>query len=142
MKPSWGETLSEWTACAGLGLIPLFLALAIAGFTDSEAVRSSILTVEFISRELILFCIVTNAASIVVFISKFNLLQTAAPRARKIPVALVFLLLLLSLGCSIVIVMIAIRHSPPTFFAMLSCLLTTVPLSLWAERRIGLLAHP
>jgi hypothetical protein len=140
MKVSWRETLSEWFACAGLGMIPLICALAIAMMTDNENMREALIREEFIFRELILFCIVTNAAGIVVFISKFNLLQTAVPQGRKVPTALIFALLLEALACGIVYVSVVVRQRPALPF-MLSCLITTLVFSLWAERRIGLLAR-
>ena len=74
MKVPWKETLSEWIACAGLGPYPSSF-LTVAAMTDSEPQRSAILSGRFLYRELIVFCIVTNSASVVVFVSKFNLLS-------------------------------------------------------------------
>jgi hypothetical protein len=141
MEVPWKETLSEWAACAGLGLIPLVVAVVIAIMTDNERQREVILSVEFLCRELILFCIVTNAASVVVFVSKFNLLQIADPRGRKIPTALIFSLLLLAIVCGIVLVAIDVRPQSGALLPMLSCTITTLIFSLWAERQIGFLAR-
>src|SRR5258708_4348418 len=85
----WEETLSEWVACAGLGIIPLLCTLGVAYLTDDAQYHESLLRADHLYRELILFCIVTNAASVVVFASKFNLLQVVAPGGRKLPTALI-----------------------------------------------------
>jgi hypothetical protein len=140
VKIPWSETLSEWVACAGLGLIPLFCALAIGVLTDNEKSHNYLLSAGFIYTELILFCIVTNAASVVVFISKFNLLQTVAPGGRKLPTALIFFVILMALACAFTYVTTLVKHLP-ALLPMLSCMITTLIFSVWAERRIGIIAR-
>jgi len=137
MKVPWTETLSEWFACAGVGLIPLIVSATVGLITDNPL----IFNLNYLSRELILFCIVTNAASVVVFLSKFNLLQTIDPKGRKVPTSLIFLLLIVALACGIVLVVLDVHRQKDVFGPMLSCLVTTLIFSLWAERKIGALAR-
>jgi hypothetical protein len=137
MKVPWTETLSEWFACAGLGLIPLFVSVAVAAITG----EGFIFQLSYLSRELILFCIVTNAASVVVFVSKFNLLQTIDPKGRTIPTSLIFAVLIVALACGIVLVVLDIHPQSNVLYPMLSCVVTTLIFSLWAERKIGFLAR-
>jgi hypothetical protein len=136
-KVPWSETLSEWFACAGLGLIPLFVSGAVAALTG----EGFIFRLSFLSRELILFCIVTNAASIVVFVSKFNLLQITNPKGRTIPTSLIFAVLIVALACGIVLVALDVHPESSGLYHMLSCVVTTLIFSLWAERKIGVLAR-
>ena len=56
---------------------------AIAYLTDNQQLRNALLSAESIYHELILFCIVANAASIIIFVSKFNLLQVVAPQGGQ-----------------------------------------------------------
>ena len=87
----WRETLSEWVSCAGLKIITLLCMFAIAYLTDNQQLRNALLSAESIYHELILFCIVTNAASIIIFVSKFNLLGVSvAPSGRRIPTAFIY----------------------------------------------------
>lgn len=138
--PPWKETLSEWVACAGIGLIPLVCSLAIGYLTDIPQLHAVLLSWESISHELILFCIVTNAAGIAVFVSKFNLLQVVRPSGRRIPTAFIYGSLLVAFACVFAFVGVSVARRP-VFLPMLSCMVTTLPFSLWAERRIGRIAR-
>ena len=124
-KILWKETLSEWGGCAGLGLIPLLctlLAALVALLTDNE--YDLLIHPENVYRELILFCIVTNSASVVIFLSKFNLLQVVSPTSRRLPTALIFFVLALSIACGIVYLYVAVlSQNRPVFLLMLSCLI-------------------
>jgi hypothetical protein len=136
----WRETLSEWASCAGLGLIPLLCMFAIAYLTDNQQLRNALLSAESIYHELILFCIVTNAASIIIFVSKFNLLQVVAPSGRTVPTAFIYGSLLVALACAFVFVAVIVAKRP-ALIPLLSCMITTLVFSLWAERRIGKIAR-
>jgi len=138
--PPWTETLEEWLACAGLGSIPLLCTLGIAYVTQNHEYQKALLRPDHLYRELILFCIVTNAASVVVFASKFNLLQVVAPGGRRLPTALFFLIFLVTLACAFVYVVLS-AYTRPAFCPMLSCLATTLLFSILAERRIGVIAR-
>jgi hypothetical protein len=138
--PRWKETLSEWVACAGLGIIPLLCTLGVAYLTDNAQYHESLLRADYLYRELILFCIVTNAASVVVFTSKFNLLQVVVPGGRKLPTALFFFIMIVTVACAIVYVVLA-AYNRPALYPMLSCLVTTLIFSILAERRIGVIAR-
>ena len=137
---SWGETLSEWVACAGIGLLPLFCAIALGFLTDDPRTREILLGWQLIARELILFCIITNAASVVIYVSKFNLLQTAAPSNTKLPSALLFLAFPMIVLCCFVLVAVNLRHYD-AILPMVGCMVGTLPVSLALERWIGLAAH-
>jgi hypothetical protein len=133
----WKETLSEWGGCAGLGLIPLLCSVVTYVLaTDPQF----ILEPKLIYRELILFCIVTNFASIVIFISKFNLLQVIRPGMRLIPTGFIFSILAVTLVCAFVYIATSLRDFD-ALAPMVSCLLFTLTFSLWAERRIGIIAR-
>jgi hypothetical protein len=111
--------------------------VAVAAITG----EGFIFQLSYLSRELILFCIVTNAASVVVFVSKFNLLQTIDPKGRTIPTSLIFAVLIVALACGIVLVVLDVHPQSDVFYPMLSCVVTTLIFSLWAERKIGFLAR-
>jgi hypothetical protein len=140
MPIPWKETLSEWMGCAGLGLIPLLCMLAAAFVTDDLKFHELLLSPEAVYRELMLFCVVTNAASIVLFVSKFNLLQVVVPGGRMIPTGFIFSILLVTLGCGFAFVVVIARRYP-ALLPMLSCMVVTILFSLWAERRIGIIAR-
>jgi hypothetical protein len=133
----WKETLSEWAGCAGLGLIPLLSSLATSVLTENPEIP---IRLKLVYRELILFCIVTNFASIVIFISKFNLLQVVRPNVRLIPTGFIFAILAVTLVCAFVYIVTS-RRDFDAFLPMMSCISFTLPFSVWAERRIGIMAH-
>ena len=60
--PSWKETLSEWSGCVGVGLIPLITNLTVAVFTEEPKGRESLSSGVFLG-ETFLFCFVTTAAA-------------------------------------------------------------------------------
>ena len=133
----WRETLSEWAGCAGLGLIPLLSSLATSVLTKNPEVP---IQLKGIYRELILFCIVTNFASVVIFISKFNIMQVVRPEVRLIPTGFIFAILAVTLVCAFVYIATSARDFD-AFLPMVSCMSVTVPFSVWAERRIGIIAR-
>jgi hypothetical protein len=133
----WRETLSEWAGCAGLGLIPLLSSLATSVLTKNPEIP---IQLKLIYRELILFCIVTNSASIVIFMSKFNLLQVVMPDVRLIPTGFIFAILAVTLVCAFVYIATSERDFD-AFLPMVSCMSFTLPFSVWAERRIGIIAR-
>jgi len=114
---------------------------AIAYLTDNQQLRNALLSAaESIYHELILFCIVTNAASIIIFVSKFNLLQVVAPSGRTVPTAFIYGSLLVALACAFVFVAVIVAKRP-ALIPLLSCMITTLIFSLWAERQIGKIAR-
>jgi hypothetical protein len=114
--------------------------LAIAYLTDNRQLHDALLSAESVFHELILFCIVTNAASIIIFVSKFNLLQVVSPSGRTIPTALIYGSLLVALACAFVFVAVIVAKRP-ALIPLLSCMITTLIFFLWAERRIGKIAR-
>jgi hypothetical protein len=140
IMPPWRETLEEWLACAGLGIIPLLCTLATAYLTENKEFEQTLLQADHLYRELILFCIVTNTASVVVFVSKFNLLQVVSPSSRRLPTGLFFLVILVTIACAFVYVVLS-AYNRPALYPMLSCLITTLLFSIWSERRIGVIAR-
>jgi hypothetical protein len=89
---------------------------------------------------LILFCIVTNLAIIVIFMSKFNLLQVVRPDIRLIPTGFIFAISAVTLVCAFVYIATSLRDFD-AFLPMVSCMGFTLPFSVWAERRIGIMAR-
>jgi hypothetical protein len=142
----WGETISEWIACAGVGLLPLFCDLVGAIFENNPiraAMRVNLGTIAF---ELLLFCVVTNAASVLIYLSKYNVLVKISPILRPIPIGLMFLvfpMLIVNIYVLAVFFPQASSHADwlDIFLWTISCMTGTVILTLILERWIGLTVH-
>jgi len=76
----------------------------------------------------------------VIFISKFNLLQVVQPDVRLIPTGFIFSILAVTLVCAFVYIATNLPDFD-AFLPMVSCMIVTLPFSLWAERRIGIIAR-
>jgi hypothetical protein len=73
-------------------------------------------------------------------VSKFNLLQVVAPSRRTVLTAFIYGSLLVALACAFVFVAVIVAKRP-TLIPLLSCMITTLIFSLWAERQIGKIAR-
>ena len=139
--PPWKETLSEWSGCIGLGLIPFITNLAVAIFTEEPRIRAALLSAGVFLSETFLFCFVTTAASIVVYISKYNVIRhlAGAGGPPRLPTSL--FLIPLPLLIVMVVIYVAIRTSHifgmAAFGAAFGSLVGTLVLSLMFERVIG-----
>jgi hypothetical protein len=139
--PKWRETFSEWTGCAGLGLIPLICMVAVGFLTNDPKYHDLLLDINGLCLELVLFCVVTNAASIVLFVSKFNLIQAVTPpRQRTIPTGFIFSILSVTLICGFVFVVVIVKDYP-ALIPTLVCLAVTLPFSVFSERRISVISR-
>jgi hypothetical protein len=139
--PPWKETLSEWFGCVGVGLVPLLTNIAVAIFIEAPRIRAVLLSVGAFLNEIFLLCFVTIAASIVVYISKYNVVRvlsriTPPPR---LPTSL--FLVPLPLLIVMVIIYVAIHTANLGELAAISStagsLFGTMVLSLTFERVIG-----
>jgi hypothetical protein len=139
--PPWSETLSEWFGCIGVGLIPLLTNLAVAIFVEQPRIRAVLLSLGVFLGEIFLLCFVTIAASMVVYISKYNVvrvLSRISPPPR-LPTSLFFVPMPLLIV--MVIIYVAIRTSSIGGLAAMGSaagsLFGTIVLSLTFERVIG-----
>jgi hypothetical protein len=137
--PPWKEMFEEWLACWIRNYSPLVHSRC-RFLTENAQYHEFLLRADHLYRELILFCIVTNAASVVVFASKFNLLQVVAPGGRRLPTALIFFIMIVTVACAFVYVVLSAYYRP-ALYPMISCLVTTLIFSIFAERRIGVIAR-
>lgn len=140
-RPPWTETLSEWSGCAGVGLVPLLTNLAVAVFIEQPRIRAILLSLGAFVSEAFIFCFVTIAASIVVYVSKYNVVRvlSRANPAPRLPTSLFFVPLPLLIIT--VVVYVGIRTGSVTGWAApaaaLASLTGTIILSLTFERAIG-----
>jgi hypothetical protein len=137
---SWTETLSEWTATAGVGSLPLlchFLGLAV---TLDPKIRTARESGWIILAELLLFCVVTNAASVLIYLSKYNVLTKVSRGVRPLPVGLLFCSFPM-LICNIFVLEVLIVPFETRLFSTLGCITGTTILTLTLERWIGNTAH-
>lgn len=139
--PPWTETLSEWSGCAGVGLIPFLTNLAVAVFIEQPRMRAILLSRGALISEAYLFCFVTITASIVVYVSKYNVVRILARTnpAPRLPTSLFFVPLPLLIITVVVYVGILAGQvtGPAALAAALASLAGTIILSLTFERVIG-----
>ena len=137
------ETLSEWGGCVGVGLVPCLTNFATAFFAEDVRVQTNLLSIGTFMFEMFLFCMVTTAASVVIFISKHNVVRGFERHARPLPTSL--FLVPFPLLIVMVIIFVSTRIGkivyPQSLAYMLSCVLGTLILSLAFERVIGNAAY-
>src|SRR5947209_16539895 len=105
-SPPWSQTICEWIGCAGVGLVPALLNFITAALVERS--RPVLLSKEVLISEALLWCLVTVVATIVIFISKYNVVAEIAERigVPRIPTSMVFL----SFPLLISILVIEIAH--------------------------------
>lgn len=139
--PPWSETLSEWFGCVGVGLVPLLTNLAVAVVIEEPRIRAVLLSLGVFLGEIFLLCFVTTAASIVVYISEYNVVRvlSRANPPPRLPTSLLFvpLPLLIVMVVAYVGVRIASITGMAALGAALASLFGTIVLSLTFERVIG-----
>jgi hypothetical protein len=138
----WSETISEWVGCAGVGLVPAFAEI-FAVLTDPRAPTEALLQPALIEVELMLFFLVTMTASVVVYVSKQNLIGSITAEALRLPTALIYLSIPAVLGLFAVFVGLRTGNLQGGLAVMsvVNAGIGALVVSLLLERKIGVIAH-
>jgi hypothetical protein len=86
----WSATFCEWLGCVGVGLVPALLAFLTAAVGGQ---RAYLLSEHFYIYESLLWCNVTIVASVVIFISKYNVVSELSKKTGvpRLPTSMIFL---------------------------------------------------